>query len=318
MTNHQKGTLCCICAGAAWGFAGVCGQFLFDQRNWDVDFLIPMRMLIAGFLLMLVARKCEGGAGFRLLRQRRNAVDLLIFGILGLGLCQYAYYSTIRAANAATATVLCYLGPVLIILWQALRSRRLPERKEMMAVAVAVLGTFLLATHGDPTSLAISGAALFWGVLSAFATALYSVQPRRLTGACGTLTATGSGMFLAGIFLSLLRRPWDHVQGAFDLPAWLAFGTVVAVGSVLCFSLYFIGVSLIGPTRASILGATEPLVSTILSVFWLHVAFHGMDLAGFALIVSTIFLLALPGKKKADGGTPEDAENTRPSARESA
>lgn len=297
--EQRKGFLCCLLAGAAWGFSGVCGQFLFDTRFWSVDFLIPVRMLLAGVFLMLLARKVEGGAGFRkLVENRHNMLDLLVFGVLGLGLCQYSYYSTIRAANAATATVLCYLGPVLIILWQALRQRRMPEGKEILAVAVAVAGTFLLATHGDSTSLAMSPVALFWGVVSALASAVYSIQPRRLIGACGTLTATGCGMLLAGVFLCLLRQPWAHLAGVFDFAAFLAFGAVVFIGSILCFALYFSGVKRIGPTRGSILSATEPLVSTVLSVVWLRVAFYPMDYLGFALIVSTIFLLALPTKRR--------------------
>ena len=104
-------------------------------------------------------------------------------------------------------------------------------------------------------------------------------------------------MVLAGLFLSLLRRPWSHAEGVFDPAAWCAFFTIVLVGSVLCFGLYFLGVGRIGPARGSILGATEPLTSTVLSVFWLHVAFLPMDYVGFALIVSTIFLLALPHGK---------------------
>lgn len=298
--EQKKGFLCCLFAGAAWGFSGVCGQFLFDARAWSVDFLIPLRMLLAGVLLMLLARKMEGPAGFRkLVQSSQNVIDLIVFGILGLGLCQYSYYTTISTANAATATVLCYLGPVLIILWQALRQRRLPEGKEVAAVAVAMLGTFFLATHGDPTSLAMSPTALFWGVVSALASAVYSIQPRRLTGVCGTLTATGCGMVLAGVFLCIVRQPWLHVVGVFDGAAFLAFATVILVGSLLCFALYFTGVGLIGPTRGSILSATEPLVATILSVVWLRVTFYPMDYLGFVLIVSTIFILALPSKKKA-------------------
>ena len=164
-------------------------------------------------------------------------------------------------------------------------------------MVLAALGTFLLTTHGDPSTLVLSKEALFWGLVSAFATALYSVQPRRLTAECGTLTSTGWGMVIAGVFLCLLRRPWSHMEGVFDPPAWAAFAVIVLVGSVLCFGLYFTGVALVGPAKAGILSATEPLVSTLLSVFWLHVPFLPMDYAGFALVVSTIFLLALPGKR---------------------
>lgn len=97
------------------------------------------------------------------------------------------------------------------------------ETNETIAVVLAALGTFLLTTHGDPSTLVLSKEALFWGLVSAFATALYSVQPRRLTAECGTLTSTGWGMVIAGVFLCLLRRPWSHMEGVFDPPAWAAF-----------------------------------------------------------------------------------------------
>ena len=150
---QKKGYLCCLLAGAAWGVAGVCGQFLFDQRGWSVDFIIPLRILLAGVLLLLVAG-LEGRQNLlRVFVSGRNRADVLVFGVLGIGLCQYSYYTTIRAANATTATILCYLGPVLIVLWVALRARRLPETNETIAVVLAALGTFLLTTHGDPSTL---------------------------------------------------------------------------------------------------------------------------------------------------------------------
>lgn len=299
LSAEKKGYLYCILAGAAWGFAGVCGQFLFAQRQWSVDFLIPVRILAAGVLLVLLASRMEGRAGLlNVFRSRRNVIDLLVFGILGIGLCQYSYYVAISASNATTATVLCYLGPVMIILWLTLRQRRLPQWTEALAVVLAALGTFLLATHGDPTSLVLSGKALFWGVLSAAAMALYSIQSKRLTEECGTLSATGWGMVMGGLFLMALRQPWAHVTGTYDAAAWLAFAVVVLIGSVATFGLYFTGLGLIGPTKAGILGATEPLVSALLSVFWLHVVFLPMDYVGFVLVVSTIFILAIPVKKK--------------------
>ena len=44
---QKKGYLCCLLAGAAWGWPA-CGQFLFDQRGWSVDFIIPLRILWRG------------------------------------------------------------------------------------------------------------------------------------------------------------------------------------------------------------------------------------------------------------------------------
>lgn len=73
----RRGYLYCIFAGAAWGFSGVCGQFLFDQRLWSVDFIIPLRMLLAGAVMLLVAAGVEGRAGFfSPFSTRRNGIDL--------------------------------------------------------------------------------------------------------------------------------------------------------------------------------------------------------------------------------------------------
>ena len=122
MTATRKGMIYCILSGAAWGLAGCCGQYLFETSRWDVDFLIPVRVALAGVIMLLLARKVEGGAASRrVFATRRNVLDVLIFGVLGIGLCQYSYYVAIAESNATTATVLCYLGPVMIIVWVALR-----------------------------------------------------------------------------------------------------------------------------------------------------------------------------------------------------
>lgn len=295
----KKGYIFCVCAGLAWGCAGVSGQFLFEQKFWDVNFMIPLRMFAAGCIMLLLASKVEKtGDIFKVFRTRRNLIDLLIFASMGVGMCQYSYYATIDASNATTATILCYLGPVLITLWVALRNRCLPAWNELLALVAAVAGTFFLTTHGDLSTLVLSDKALFWGLISAVATAIYSVQPKRVTAECGTLTTIAWGMLLASVGLFAICQPWNHVQGTFDLSAWAAFFVVVLVGSILCYSLYFSGLQLIGPTKASILSVTELIVSAILSVFWLHVVFMPMDYLGIVLVGSTVFILAIPVKKR--------------------
>ena len=95
-----------------------------------------------------------------------------------MAMCQYSYFRAIELSNAATATTLQYTGPALVLIWLALREKRMPARKEMIAVVCAMGGAYLLATHGDPSQLALSPTALVWCVLAAISVAVYSVQPR--------------------------------------------------------------------------------------------------------------------------------------------
>ena len=58
--------------------------------------------------------------------------------------------TAISYSNAATATVLQTLNLVLIMLVTCLRLRRRPRRVEAVSLLLALLGTYLLATGGDP------------------------------------------------------------------------------------------------------------------------------------------------------------------------
>lgn len=56
-------------------------------------------------------------------------------------------------------------------------------------------------THGNPTSLSISPAALFWGIASAFAAAFYTTYPSTLIARYGTLPVVGWSMLIGGLIL---------------------------------------------------------------------------------------------------------------------
>ncbi len=72
------------------------------------------------------------------------------------------------------------------------------------AILTSLVGTFLLVTHGNPTSLSISPAALFWGIASAFAAAFYTTYPSTLIARYGTLSVVGWSMLIGGLILFLL------------------------------------------------------------------------------------------------------------------
>ena len=72
---------------------------------------------------------------------------------------------------------------------------------------------------------------------------------------------------------------------------------VIIFGTVMSFSCYMEGVRLIGGSKASLLASVEPLTATAMSVIFMHVAFSGMDLAGFVGIIAGVIILSLPKKK---------------------
>lgn len=96
-----------------------------------------------------------------IIKDKKDLAMLLLFGTAGIMSCQYTYIVAISYSNAGTATVLEYLGLVLIMIFVCLKSSKLPSINEVFAIILALTGTFLLATHGNVHSLAISKSALF-------------------------------------------------------------------------------------------------------------------------------------------------------------
>lgn len=291
--DSMRGAVLTIIGGTLWGFSGTCGQFLMQTKGLTSNWLVPIRLLTAGLLLLLICYLKEGKKIFHI--WKKDALGILIFGSVGMSMCQYTYFTAIGASNAGTATVLQYIGPVLILIYISLRNMQLPRWNELVAIGLAVLGTFLLATHGDPRSMVLSEQALFWGLLSAVALAVYTVQPGKMLKEYGSAVVTAWGMLIGGILLCTIFRPWS-IAVTVDTTVLMGMAVVVIVGTVIAFACYMEGIRLVGPKKGSLYASVEPVSATVFSVLWMHVSFGMMDFLGFLCIISTIYLLAVDKK----------------------
>ena len=109
----------------------------------------------------------NGKKVFDILKNGKDLLSIIIFGIFGMMGTQYTYFTAIEYSNAAIATVLTYFGPTLVLVYVYMREARRPLKYEIFSIVLSMFGVFLLATHGNFSGLQISFKALFWGLLSA-------------------------------------------------------------------------------------------------------------------------------------------------------
>ena len=76
-----------------------------------------------------------------------------------------------------------------------------------------------------------------------------------------------------------------------DQAGWTAVAFIIIVGTVISFSFFIQGVCDIGPLKGTLMGTLEPLVASAVSACWLHTSFHAVELLGYALILSTVFII---------------------------
>lgn len=303
--ENLRGMSIALIGGIFWGLAGVFGQYLFEYKGTNARWLVSVRLVIAGLLLLSTVWFKQRDTFWKIWTKRKHVLLLFLFSVFGMAGCQLSYYTAVELSNAGTATVLQYTAPVMILAFEAVRDRRRPGSLEIAALVLALSGTFLLATHGNIYAMSISVEALVWGLISAVMMAVYNLLPVRLMKEYGTFCVIGWGMLVGGIVLSAFTRPW-HVAGQWDLQAVGALSVVIVVGTVLSFSFYMEGVRMIGAAKASLLAAVEPVTATVASVLMMHVTFEGIDLIGIIGILTAVLLLSVPGLKKSSAGKIEN------------
>lgn len=285
--GRGRGVFLAAAGSVLWGASGIAGQFLLQDRAVTPEWLSAARMIGAGVLLLLLDGALHGGDIFSVWKDRREAVRLLLFGVLGMVGVQYTYFAAIALSNAATATILQYTMPILVILWTAWTERRRPASRVLAALVLAVGGVALLVTRGAWGSLAVSEAALFWGLLSAAGAAFYTVQPRGLIRRWRSTLVVGWGMLVGGLFLSPMASVFSP-PGLWDGAGLGALAFVIVFGTAAAFALYISSVAYIEPSEASLLNSLEPLSSIAFSVLFLGMTFGGAELLGAACIIAAV------------------------------
>ncbi|RYF14330.1 MAG: EamA family transporter, partial [Flavobacteriales bacterium] len=209
---------------------------------------------------------------------------------------QYTYFAAIKYSNAATATILQFSAPVLIAIYLAIKYSQRLNLLGYLAIGLALIGTFLLVTHGDFGSLNISPIAFGLGIASAVSLAIYTLMPASLLKKYSALTVIGWGLFIGGVTISLFKAPWNP-DGQWDIYTYANTIFVVLFGTLIPFYMYIKAVQLIGGQKASLLTSAEPLSATLIAVIWLGVSFQIMDWLGALLIIATVFLLSMSKPK---------------------
>ena len=288
---RMKGIILVLIAAIFWGVSGTVAQFLIHEEGFSTSWLVVIRLLFSGGGLLFFAQSVGKQNIWAIWKNKHEIFQLVVFGIIGMLGVQYTYFAAIEHGNAATATVLQYLAPVMIACYLCFRAKTLPTKHEIIAVSLALTGTFLLVTKGNIHTLSISIPAFVWGLLSAFALAFYTLYPGNLLSKWGSLITVGWGMLIGGIGFSFIQPPWKF-QGDWSFSAFIAVIFVVIFGTLIAFFFYMESMKYIRASEASLLACAEPLSAAFLAVAWLHVSFGPAEWIGSFTIIATIFILS--------------------------
>lgn len=290
--TQTMGTLIVLLSTGMWGISGVCGQYLFEHTQIDSTWLIAVRQILAGLMYMMVIVQRGKEPLFAIFRAQRQTLWKMLFYLGPSGvpvwflLCHQALKRSYSNGPHLHSACLCR-APA------SADAASTCGKKEAVGIFTALMGVFLVSTHGNPTSLVISPAALFWSILSAIAMTLYTVAPAHILKEYSSPYLMGWGQLLSGFILLPLCNPFHSGVESWTFFSIGAMGYIIVFGTVVPFLMYFNGLKVIGPVKASLISCSEPLCSVLFSVAFLGTFLALPDYLGVVCIVGTVVMLSL-------------------------
>ena len=296
--NIFKGTIYSLLSGLIWGICGILGEYFFSHYQVSSGWITSMRLLVAGsFVIVLSSIKLRSQL-FEIWKNRNNYLPFLAYAILGIFSVQFFFYLCVEYSNATTATILQFISPVFILIYNRIIYKKKASKKAIFYVLTAMIGVFLMATKGDLSKLSITPLALLTGLLSALGVMFNVILPQRFAKKYGFVPTVGWGMIIAGLFSNFLY-PVYKISFQVDTISICICLTIAFLGTAFAFFLSMKAVSLVSPLVVSVVSASEPLSSAILSVLFLGMILDGfLVLAMILIIVPMVFLSIEESKSK--------------------
>jgi drug/metabolite transporter, DME family len=230
----------------------------------------------------------------------RDLVQCLTLGMLGVAASNYFYYVAIQRTSVAIAIIVQYTAPVWVLIYVVARRQQKLTLQKVAAVGIAITGIALtigIVHSGAP--LQIDSYGLFAALLASFSFAFYNVAGHSVLARYDRWRVLVWTLTSASVFWLILNPPWKILAAHYAFAQWV-FLFVFSMISVLgAFSLYFLGLQYLEPTRAIIASCLEPVFSIVLAAALLGEGLRPIQTLGIVLVLAAIVIVQLPGREAA-------------------
>lgn len=234
---------------------------------------------------------------FRRLRlpRGRTLAGFALMGALYTAQSQ-SYFTALMHASSGLVALLLYVYPVLVTLLAVALGWEKLDRRTFVLLALAIAGMMImLGGDLDGTALGIT-----LGLMAAFIYAVYIVIGGRLTLGTDPLAATLIVMAAATAGNGSIAIANGAALPS-DATTWLAI-LAIAFASVVAIACFLVGIKHIGASQTSIISTLEPVITLCLGIALLGESASAGQLAGGAMVLAAVVLLARRPKREAVAG----------------
>ena len=293
-----------LLSATCWGAGGLTAKWLFTSpsaasASWPIPPLgiaVQPNVLAGGralsaFLLLAIV--------LALFRRRdlvitvRDVPFLGVFGVAGLAMVHFTYFKTISLTNVATAILLEYLAPIIVLVVGVAFMRHRVSWQLPVGVVLSVVGCALVVGAVGGSGMVVSTQGILWGLASAVFFATYSLLGAVAARRYSPYTTLVWGLGFASLFWLLVLGP-SSILGLFaDAKTAAAVLFMAVVSTVIPFSAFLIALHHIAPTNATVTSTVEPVIAGVGAFVLFGESFSAVQILGGLFVVAAIAIVQL-------------------------
>lgn len=270
-------------------FTGVVIKILLTRYGLDTLTIAFWRVLIVTAFLFVALLAINPGY---LRISPRDLGVFVFFGVIGIGIHQIVWISSVQYNGAAVATVIIYTSPAIVAILATRFLRERMTRSKLIALGLTIAGCVLVAKAYDPQQVQFNMIGIAAGIGSAFTFATYSLIGRFVTRKYSAWTCLFYAFLFGFVFLLPVTLFFGNpIPTYLALDGWATLAFLALVPTLGGFATYTIGLSHLPASVASILAAFEPVTTAIVSYFVFGEKLDALQLVGAASILWSVVML---------------------------
>ncbi|CUU05068.1 Threonine/homoserine efflux transporter RhtA [Candidatus Kryptobacter tengchongensis] len=288
-TGDLRGYLSIATATLFWGFSATIAKFLF-KHEVDLLTLVQMRSTLSFVVLFLIL--------FALKREyvkisKSDIPRFALLGVIGIAGSNFTYYFTLNQINVATAIIMQYTAPVLVVLYAVLSGSERVTPVKIISTILSLVGCSLVVRIFDVQFLNLSKIGVISGVASALCWAFFNIYGKRISSRYNIWTNLTFGLMFAGLFWLFFNPPWKIFNSGYTLNDWLIFFAFAMISVLIPYFFYFNGLKHILSSSAIITSTLEPVIAIVSAWIIVGEKLSLIQIVGSVLVLKSVVLLQI-------------------------
>lgn len=315
--NEVKGHLSMLSANVMWGMMSPISKLIMVGSAITPLLITDFRIIGAAIIFWITSlfTKPEHVA-------HGDLMKLFFASLLGIVFNQGSFLFGLGLTSPIDASIVTTSTPILTMIIAAIYLKEPVTGKKVLGIFGGALGALLLIMSGQHASNGNNSN--IWGdllcLLAQLSFSLYFVLYKGLISKYSPVTLM-KWMFT---YSAICVIPFSYSElaqfdpGSISGSLWLKLSFVLFCGTFLCYLLMPIGQRTLRPTVASMYNYIQPVVASIVAIWWGLDSFNILKIIAVILIFSGVFLVTksrsraqLEAYKKQMGVTDENSsQNT--------